>query len=331
MSGSAKQEQQGTTSSNTTPWAPQASALETGFNAAGPALAKSQQATAPTDFTAGFTPDQLATFQQMLGYSANSNIPQGSADAASTLTNAGTGALTNSLQGLGNFNPQDATAQNIADATKYADQQGQYIPGMVQAAMRDANQNANDVTIPGMESRAAITGNTNSSRTGVAEGIVGRGLAQQAGDISANLRGTAFNEGLNRAQQGNQFNTTAMLQALTQGANSGNAAVNTGVNAGSTSINDQGQLFNLANTAGAGEQAANQADLTNRAQQYQSQTQSPFDALQAYMATIGGTNWGGSTTGTTQGTTTSTPSAWQVAGGLMGGAGSLMKGYGAMA
>ena len=99
-----------------------------------------------------------------------------------------------------------------------------------------------------------------------------------------------------------------------------NTATNTGVNAGSTAIGDQGNLYSMASNAGAGEQAANQANLTNEQQQYQAQTQDPYNSLSGLMSIIGSQNWGGSTTGNT--TTTTTPSAWQVIGGLLGAGGS---------
>lgn len=322
MSGSAKEQTTGTSSSQTSPWAPQATDLSNLMTQANPALAQSQTAKAPTDFTAQFTPDQLSTFQQMLGYAGNSTVPQTAANAGAAITGSGSDAVTGALTKLGAFNPTDPTASNIADANQYV--AGANIPGQVQNAMLAANQNARDVTLPGIDSAAGITGNTNSSRTGIGQGIVSRGLDEQAADLSSALTGQTYNAGLDRAQSGNQFNTNAILQALQTAGTVGNTAVGTGVGAGSSSIADQGTLFNMANTAGAGEQASNQADLTNQAQKFNSDVTSPFAALQAYLATIGSQNYGSSTTGTSDSTKTTTPSAWQVAGGLLGAGGSLL-------
>jgi len=75
----------------------------------------------------------------------------------------------------------------------------------------------------------------------------------------------------------------------------------------------------MGENAGQGEQAAQQANLTNQQQQYQSGFSDPFDALRQYMGIIGTQNWGSNSTGSS--TTQTSPSAWSVIGGLLGGLG----------
>jgi len=314
MSGSS---QTSTSQTSTPSFAPQTGALTTAFNGANDALTKAQSATAPTDFTAQFTPAQLATFQQMLGYSSNSAVPQSAANAGTTLTGAGTNATTGALSGLGSYDPTklNNTGSLVDQANAYVN--GQNIDAQVANAMLPAEQQARDVTMPGIEQGAQISGNTNSSRTGIADGLVQRGLAEQATNLGATMRGTAFNNGMQLASSNANANNTNELAALTNAASAGNTATNTGVNAGTSSINDQGNLYSLAENAGAGQQAANQANLTNQQQQFQAQTNDPFAALQNYYNIVGANNWGQTTTGTQ----TSTPSAWQVIGGLLGGVG----------
>lgn len=306
-------------SQQTSPWAPQAGALTTAFNNAQTAYNKASTATAPTDFVAQYTPQQLQTFTSMLNYANNNGTPGQNAATGTALSNAGTAATTGALSGLGAYDPTklNNTQSLIDSANKYV--AGQNIDGQVNNAMLNATQTARDVTLPGIEQNAAISGNTNSSRTGIAEGLVQRGLAQQSADLGATLRNNAFSTGLQLASNNANANNANTLSALTGAAGAGTNAANAGVNAGSQSINDQGNLFNLANAAGSGQQAASQANLDNQNAQYQSKVSSPYDALNGLMGIIGSNNWGSNSTGTSQ--TTESPSAWSVIGGLLGAAG----------
>jgi hypothetical protein len=324
MSGSSKQTQN--QSSETSPWAPQASALQTAFSGAQGALSQAQSAKAPTDFTAQMTPEQLSTFRSMLGYANGSNVASSNNATGDALANAGTAGLQGALSGLLGYKPTDATDSNIANATKYANNPA--ISDMTAAAMRDATQEAHDVTLPAIDRAASVTGNVNNSRAGIANGLVERGLAQKAGDISANLRGTAYDAGLNRASADNQFNVSSLLSSLNNAGSLAGGAAAAGVGARSGSISDAGNLFNIAGTGGSGLQAADQARLTNQEQQYEAATNDPFAALKNYMSIVGANNFGSSTTGTSS--TTSTPSAWQVIGGLLGAAGSGAKTAGSL-
>ncbi|MGY3589371.1 hypothetical protein [Bradyrhizobium sp. USDA 4350] len=316
------------TQSATTPWAPQAAALTSAFSNAQNAYDKASTATAPTDFTAQFTPDQLATFKSMYGYANGNTSPATTSATGATLQGAGTAATTGALSGLANYDPTKLNnTQAISNAAKqYADSQN--IGAQTAAATNQAMETARDVTMPGIEQNAAATGNTNSSRTGIADGLVQRSLAENAANTYNSLYGQAYGNGLSLASANANANNSAALSALTNSASAGNAATNTGVNASSTGINDQTNLYNIANAAGSGEQASNQANLTNQQQQYQSQVTSPYAALNGLMGIIGSNNWGSNTNGTQ--TTTTNPSAFSTIGGLLGAGGSLAGGLGKM-
>lgn len=306
--------------SSTTPWGPQAEALTNAFTAANGALSQAQGAKAPTDYTAQFTPDQLATFKSMLGYANGTDTGNLTSSGNTNVTN-GTNATQGALSGLGSFNP--ATANNPAalvdTANKFVD--GQNIPAQVRQAMQSGMETARDVTLPGIERGAAVTGNADSSRTGIAQGLVERGLAENAANLSGALSGQAFANGLSLAENQASTNNAQSLGALTSAGNIGNQTTSTGISGVNNGINDQGALFSIAGQGGAGLQAADQAKLTNELQQYQGAVSNPFDALKQYMSIVGGQSWGGNTSGTS--TQTSTPSAWSVIGGLLGGVGSL--------
>jgi hypothetical protein len=292
--------------SKTDPWAPQAAALTDAFGKAQTAYGQASQAKAPTDFVAQFTPDQLNVFKSMMGYGMNTSTA-GTTAAGNTLQQDGTNATSGALTGLSNFDP---TKQN----NKNAD--GQNIDAQVNNAMLNARQTARDVTMPGIEQNAAISGNTNSSRAGIAQGMVERGLAQQSADLGASLRGQAYKDGLSLASNTAQSNNQASLGALSGAANAGTNAANSGVNASTAAINNQTGLYGLAGTGATGQQQANQANLDNQAAQFQSGTQSPYAALNGLMGIIGSNNWGSSSSGSS--TTTKTPSMFEVMGGLLG-------------
>jgi hypothetical protein len=187
-------------------------------------------------------------------------------------------------------------------------------------------QSVRDVALPGISANAALTGNTNSSRTGVAEGLVNRALANQTADTSANIRGALYDKGLDLATNEAMSNNASTLDALkSRGALGGDAFASGGAGV-SGSIADRGNLYQLANAGGAGLQGGNQLSLDNLLQQYQSKVSSPFDAEKQLMQIIGTNSWGSNSTTTAS----QTPSAWQVAGGLLGAAGSAAKGLGSM-
>jgi hypothetical protein len=310
------------TTSTTDPWAPQASALTSAFTNAGNAYNTASTAVAPTNFTAAMDPTAIAAFNQMVQQGGNLSTPNTQAQTGTALQGAGTSGVSGALTGLQNYNPAATNnpALNISAANAYA--AGQNIPDQVKNAMLPAMQQARDVTIPGIEQNAAITGNTNSSRTGIADGLVQRGLAEQSAALNGSLTGQAFGHGLDLASSNANANNTAKLGALSSAGTIGNSAAGTGVNAGTQAIAGQGALSSEAAAGGAGLTAAQQAELTNQLQQFQSATTSPYAALNGEMGVIGSNNWGNSGTSNT----TTTPSAWDTISGLMSSAGSLAGG-----
>jgi hypothetical protein len=316
---SAKQSQ----NQNTDPWAAQAPFLKQAFSGASDALTKASGAQAPTDFVAGMSPGQLSTFQNMVGFGNNTGAAQANGAVGSSLVQPGAQGILSALAGYNGFNPgtfNDA----VTSARDYSN--GLDISGGVDAAMRDATRQANEVAIPGMEYRAGNTGNINSSRVGLAEGVVQRGLAEKAADISSTMRNDAFTNGLSAALSQQQGANASRLGALSGLFGAGSGAAGTGAGLTSQSINDVGNLFGIANAGGAGQQSANQANLDNQLSRYQFGANAPFDALKNFMSIVGGQQWGGQTQGTTSssGTSTTNNPVGAIAG-LLGATGSLIK------
>ena len=132
------------------------------------------------------------------------------------------------------------------------------LQGQIDAASRDVTRNLNENQLPGIQSAAAGSMNSGSSRTGNAIGVATRGAQDAIYDISSNIRGNAFNTGLgieaNRAQQNaqmgqqnQQFNTGAINNMASQGL--GIAGNQTGMNAGfnqQTNMANQNAFNNFA-------------------------------------------------------------------------------------
>lgn len=309
----------GTTNTQTTSTPTQIAQYKAGFAADTGALSQANQNTAalgtPAGFTAQMTPQQLQAYQSVYGNANGNTSGQTAQNAGALSANAGAGGVAGALSGYANFNPN---MQGLIDAgNKYA--AGQDITGQTKAAMFDANQNARDVTLPGIDANAAGTGNINSSRTGVADGMVQRGLAQQAAGISANLRAGAFNTGA--GLQGDLNNQR--IAALGGQGSVGNNAVYSGAGALSSGVNTQGNVDNQLLTGAGGNQANQQLGYNNANQAYSFAQNSPFGALGNYMQNL---NYNAGGSGTSNSQTTSTPSFMQTAGSLLGAAGSIATG-----
>lgn len=307
--------------SQTNPWTGQSPYLSQGFQTAAGALDKAHGVNSSMPgFVAQYNPQQLAAFQQMLSAGTNPALAQTSAATGGALSSAGTDATRGALSGLAGYHPQ-STADVNAAASSYAN--NPQVDAMVQAATRDAQRAVSEQALPQIARNAAASGNTNSSRTGVAEGIVQRGLADNVADTSAGIRGAAYNTGLNAAVGRAGAMDNSNLGALSALAGNGVNAASTGVNANNAAVGQQAGLFGLAQQGITGQQAAAQAPLTDALQKYQFNTAAPFAGLNNFWNIIGGQNWGGTTNSSGQSTTTNNPSTMAQIGQGVGILGSL--------
>lgn len=323
--------QQQSTQSQTSPWTPQANQLTNAFNNADNAYAQSSNAQGllPTQFTAGMTPTQLQDYSNLASNAASILSPSTTGvTTGANAQNAGVAGATGALNTLDAWNPNATNNANTVLGTAQQYVNGLNIPGQVQAAMQSANEEARDVTLPGMESNAASTGNINGSRTGLSEGIVQRGLAEQAGNLSAQLQNDAYNTGTTLGE-----NIASTNNAQQEGALSAALSGGTGLSS-SGAIQQQGGVSNMSNveqallTGASGAQTNQQLADTNALQNYQAQTQAPFAPLDQLMQIIGSNNWGSNSSSNS--TTTSTPSTMSMIGSGLGAAGSLLGSFGGL-
>ncbi|API58465.1 hypothetical protein BSL82_03410 [Tardibacter chloracetimidivorans] len=202
----------------------------------------------------------------------------------------------------------DPTQQNIANAGMYA--ANPYLDDQIDAVGRDISRNLSENELPSIDRAATGTGNVNSTRAGVAEGVALRGAQDRFGDISASMRGDAYSQGLQMAEAARQYNTGA----------TGNAAQLYG-----QGIDRQGQQSALASdlayqnlskqsTAGQMNQQDQQGELDALFKAWQGGDTRAADLLNRYYGIVGSNNWG--QTGTTNTTQKSSPGIGQVAMGL---------------
>jgi hypothetical protein len=319
----------GETTSVSSPWQKQASYLKDVFGEAQGVYDAQKGVNYTGDHLAAFRPEQLSMFNNMINYANTSPIASMLANQGKTLGAVGTGGVQNALKGYQDFRPAGSTMGTIADAGLYAD--NPYISSMVDAATRDAGRGLYEGALPQSARSSAISGNTNSSKSAIRDGILERGYQDLRGDTSANLRGQAYEQGLNLAQQQRQHEDQAGLERLSGFGSLGLGAANQGMTGLNDSVQAMSNLFSLGNEGASGLQAADQQKLSNDLAKYQFNQQDPWGSLMNYYNIVGGDKWGGSVNtdtsatsrGTSAGTVTQQPSMANIFGGILGGIGSL--------
>lgn len=310
-----------TSQQQTAPWQVQQPYLQQAFGQAQTNLGNANANQYNGEQVAQFTPDQLALFKQMQGFGGNSTGANTSTNVGINTANAGSSALNDALAGLKGYTPGGGTQSNIDAATAYANNPA--TDGMIDAAMRDARRSVSEQALPQVARSAAVGGNAMSSRRAISEGLVERGLAEKTADVSSTIRGQQFDNGLKMAEAGRQSDNSNSLQALISQMTGGGSAVNSGVNAIGSGIQQQGGLFDIANAGAGGGQQNTQNQIDNEKAKAEYGSGMSSKALQDFFSIIGSNQWGGTSNGTQ--TQTSTPSLWSTVGSGLGLASSLFK------
>lgn len=233
------------------------------------------------------------------------------------------------------WNGRDATEENIEAAGRYAD--NPYLNAQIEAAQGDVTKMAQG-QVSGLNARASMSGNMNSSRAGVAEGVINSNANDTVGQISSGMRGNAWSQGLNQAGQDAQLranmdqSTLGLMNQLysTQGTMLGNAGKLQLDEAG-LQANLLGQGAGLMQGAGNYEYDLNQITNENAFFRDQYLREVPWQNMGNYAGIVGGNNWGGTST---QSGTSTTPVQTQGWGsqalkiGAMAGLGAMTGGVG---
>jgi hypothetical protein len=201
------------------PWKGQAPYLKTGFDQAQQLynMFKGQQPYGGSLYSP-MNPLGQAGAWGLANYSAGQGTDLANAAAGASTSNLGAGAqFGQNAQGIMGQSQIDPTQQIIGNAGSMAD--NPYMSGMIDATSRDVVRNLNENDLPDLNQSANMSGNTDSSRTGIAQGILQRGAADRVGDIAATLRGGAYNSGLSQASTNYQNGMANQLGANSQVGN----------------------------------------------------------------------------------------------------------------
>jgi hypothetical protein len=313
--GSSKQ----TTTTDQGPWKVQQPYIEGAFKEAQSLYDSNKNTPGYTgDFVAGLTDQQRGLIDSGVNYynSTGANLGQNTANLSQGALSTGTTGVNQSAGALTNIANTDPTGANIAAAGRYAN--NPFISGMVDNAMLDARRQVSEGVIPNLYRGAAATGNLNSDRTALAQGVVERGLAEKAAGISAELAGNSWGRGLELADSARNQSIDALTRA---GALYGDLSA-TGLSGTELGSGISDNAIQNALSLSTLYQQNNQDMLNNAMQKQQYAQDRPYDMLQRYYDLVGGNNWGSYGTTTTK--TQASPA--QTASMIIGSIGSLMKG-----
>lgn len=267
---------------------------------------------------ASMSPEALAALGAMKDYASGTGL-----STANTLSSIGNnlsgyaGKAGTTLDDYLALARGDATQANIDAAGKYA--ANPYLDSQIDAANRDVARSLNEQTLPTIDRTASGTGNINSSRAGVAQGIAQRGAADRMADTAATIRGNAYSQGLSLAQQdrAQQLSALGNASAAYSGlAGQGISALNAGTQAGYGA-------YNQIAAANQADQADRQGQDTAAFNKWQGQDQRQSDLLSRYYQIIGANPWGSSETSSGTSKTTSSPGLASLAMGGLSLAGGL--------
>lgn len=270
------------------PWKPQQPYLLGGFQDAANAYNSVKDSPFYTgNLYAGLTPLQNQSISGIQGFATGAGQA-----TANNILSAGRESLGGAAGQMGvagqlaSFDPSDPTRSNIRAAGQYAD--NPYLNGMIRAASRDVTRNLSEDVLPGINRLGSVTGNTNSSRTGVAEGIALRGAQDRIGDIASQMRGNAYQEGLGLAENARTANMNAQLNALSNAGNLYGNAFGQGIQGATAGAQQMYNNFDALSQAGGLQQQDQQGQINADFARWQGNDTRNFDMLDRYMQLVKG-------------------------------------------
>ena len=223
------------------------------------------------DTYAGANGFQTGTANTMGGIGTNM-MNSGNAMMGNT---AGFGNNANSLYGQYQGMSEAAQQDRLGNAMNYASANS---GGLVDAAMRDDRRNLQENTLTGIDMAASGSGNTNSSRAGVAEAVANRAYDDRRADVATNIQNSLIDRSLN--QQAQQF---ADQGSALQGAGQANQSIQSAYGVG---MNTLGQGANFGMNAGNALQGYNQAQLNDQKTQFEAQRDFELEQRKGYQSGI---------------------------------------------
>jgi hypothetical protein len=306
-----------TTTTTTEPWKPQGQALQFAFNEA-QNLYNSKKGTPfyTGALHAGLDPLTNQGIDRTAGYTTGAG-QQGADSVAGASGNllGANGDYLGAIRGLYGAASGDPTQGNLDAAGRYAN--NPYLDRQIDAVGADIRRNLGENIMPSIDRAATASGNINSSRAGIAEGIAARGANEELAQTAAGMRSNAWNNGLSMAENARTANMNAMQGA----AGLYGGAVGQGIAGAGQGQTMNLQLLDSLVSSGQIRQEDAQHLMDTEFARWQGQDTRDQDLLKNYYGIIGANNWGGTQT---QKTTGGGPG---ILGGILGGL-STLKGLG---
>jgi len=190
--------------------------------------------------------------------------------------NAGFGANANNMYGQYQGMVNNAQQQDrLGNAIDYANAN---TGSLLDTAMRDDRRNLQENTLTGIDMAASGSGNTNSSRAGIATAVANRGYDDRRADMASNIQNSLIDRSLNTQNQ-----AFADQQNALSGAMGANNAIS---NAYGVGLNTMGQGSNFGMNAGNSLQGYNQAQLNDMRQRFEDQRDFEMQQRTMYNAGI---------------------------------------------
>lgn len=191
----------------------------------------------------------------------------------------------------GYFNPYASAKYNEVLAGSVAD--NPVLQAQIEQGQQDINRNMQENILPSIASGSVATGNTGSTRRGVAEGVAMRGAMEQGSDLATNLQANAYNQAINQANQwagGEQYGQSQQFDAAGMLSNLGQY----GTNLQSQGYGQGTQAYQDLMGSGMMGQGFEQGQIDADRQRFDFGQNAPWENLQRYQQAISG-NYGGET------------------------------------
>ena len=201
------------------------------------------------------------------------------------MMNSGNAMMGNSAGFGNNANNMYGQYQGMANAAQQQDRLGNAINyanqntgSLLDTAMRDDRRNLQENTLTGIDMAASGSGNTNSSRAGIATAVANRGYDDRRADMASNIQNSLIDRSLNTQNQAFADQQNALSGAM--GANAGIS------NAYTMGMNTMGQGANFGMNAGNSLQGYDQAQLNDMQKRYEAMRDFELEQRKNYQAGI---------------------------------------------
>jgi hypothetical protein len=271
------------------------------------------------EFYAGMTPQQKSLLErgiQNAGTLSDTGLDW--VNSGTNMINTGSAGVTKAADGLYNMANMDMVGTNIANAQKYAS--GYDLDALTKAATYAGNRNAAENAIPNLYRKNAASGNMNSDRAALSQGVVERGLAENAQNIYSNLAAKAYSEGLNLSQN----DLKLMAANLAQSGDLYGSMADSGLSMGRAGADLTANADKMGYGFASEFQKDQQGQLDADRAKYEYNSDRQFQNLAKYYGIVGSQNWGEQSTSVSK--EKSTPSGMQIASSIIGSIGSLFGG-----